>query len=154
MKVQITYYGMDGEGKNLTEAKKDAGSKIEKALHGYYTPRILRHGDQMALVAREPLSGWGYRLIYADTEGPVYLSMSRGTAEEVIHSAYHHMAQNAGHYNGIESKLSDRERKDLDSYFKWQSDYKEARSKGYDDENARYIAGGQLQLVKTASNPL
>lgn len=32
--IKITYYGMDGEGRTVKEAKADAGTKIEAALKG------------------------------------------------------------------------------------------------------------------------
>jgi hypothetical protein len=78
----------------------------------------------MALVARDPLCGWGYRLIWNDTEGAIYLNSGLWSKDDCIRSAYHHMAQNAGHYRGLESKLNDGQKRDLDSYFKLVEDEK------------------------------
>ena len=145
MKVHITYYGMDGEGRTITEAKKDAGAKIEKALHGYYTPRILRHAGYMALVAREPFSGWGYRLIHADstaTEESIYLSSSREDREDCVKTCFRHMAQLAGHYRGIEKYLTASDQAELDRYYEFQRRYAELRAEGHTDADAHRIACG------------
>ena len=145
MKVHITYYGMDGEGRTITEAKNDAGAKIEKALHGYYTPRILRHAGYMALVAREPFSGWGYRLIHAactETEEPIYLNTSRDDKEETVKTAFRHMAQLAQTYQGIEKYLTDADRRHLDDYFAWQNRYADFKAQGYNDNDCHRLASG------------
>lgn len=52
-KVKITYYGMDGEGKNVTEAKRDAGRKIEQAMAGNYCPTVLSWRGCQVLVWRD-----------------------------------------------------------------------------------------------------
>lgn len=148
-KVTVTYYGMEGTGRTVSEAKKDAGAKIEKALKGYYTPLILRHDGEMALVARDPFQGWGYRLIHADsteTKEQVYLNTGIWSQEDCIRSAFHHMAQNAGHYRGIESKLNDSQKRDLDSYFRWQDDYKRLRSEGLSDTDAHRMASSEVRV--------
>lgn len=67
--VRVTYYGMDGEGRNLTEAKRDAGRKIEEALAGDYTPEVVAYRGYVALVARDP-AGWDHRLIVTPEDGP------------------------------------------------------------------------------------
>ena len=139
-KVRITYFGMDGEGSNLTEAKKDAGKKIEAALSGFYTPAILRHGDYAVLVAREPLSGWGYRLIDEETEGYVYLSGSRDSRDSIIKSARIHMAQMAGHYVGLEKYLDDHDKRELDSLYTFHAEYSRLREEGKTDVEAHALA--------------
>lgn len=55
--VNITYFGMDGTGRTLTEAKKDAGRKIEEAMSGSYQPRVLASRGIAMLLWRDP-QGW------------------------------------------------------------------------------------------------
>jgi hypothetical protein len=56
--VRVTHYGMDGSGRNVTEAKRDAGRKIEAALSGHYTPEVAARKGWAALVFREPGRIW------------------------------------------------------------------------------------------------
>lgn len=57
-KVRITHYGMEGEGRTLTEAKCNAGQKIEAILSGRWEPRIVSAHGQARLVYRDPLGWW------------------------------------------------------------------------------------------------
>lgn len=63
-KVRITYYGMYGEGATMKEAKLDAGRKIEQAMEGSYDPFAVTWRGIVAVLARSPKSGYGYRFIY------------------------------------------------------------------------------------------
>ena len=48
--VRITYYGMEGEGSTLKEAKQDAGRKLEAAIRASSDPIcITRQNDGMYL---------------------------------------------------------------------------------------------------------
>ena len=60
--VSVDYYGMSGEGRNVTEAKRNASTKIVAALSGDYTPEIIAWRDCAALLFRTP-AGWKYRHI-------------------------------------------------------------------------------------------
>jgi hypothetical protein len=55
--VRVTYYGMDGAGRTVTEAKQDAGRQIERALEGSYEPTILASRGMAIMVWRDPY-GW------------------------------------------------------------------------------------------------
>lgn len=93
--VRIEYYGMDGEGKNVTEAKRDAGRKIERALSGSYSPEIVTWRTETALVYREP-DGWVYSIIRSDDRiraGAVH-GCREGTKDEAIRRARYSIAQN------------------------------------------------------------
>lgn len=57
--VSITYFGMDGIGRTVTEAKRDAGAKIERALNGNYWPVMLSAGEHTYIAYRDPC-GWNY----------------------------------------------------------------------------------------------
>ncbi len=93
MKVQIEYFGMQGSGENVTKAKRDAGTKIEAALSGSYTPEILEWRGTAILLYREP-SGWCSRII-ADKDGVRsgrVWGTSYGTFEECQRAALAHLA--------------------------------------------------------------
>ena len=82
--ARITYFGMEGEGRNLTEAKRDAGRKVEQALEGSYTPELIgdiSKGYAMLLV-RQPKLGWESILLYPGKEGALYGSSGSDTTKE------------------------------------------------------------------------
>ena len=67
--VTIEYYGVTGTGRNVTEAKRDAGEQIRKALDGDYTPSLIHWRQYTVLMARDPKFGWGYRISHAAEQG-------------------------------------------------------------------------------------
>lgn len=97
--VVIEYFGMGGSGKNVTEAKRDAGAKIEKALSGSYNPHVLEWRGYVAIVFRCP-DGWKWRQIVNPHDdfdkvktGTVYGNRGDGTFEEAMNSARQSLAQ-------------------------------------------------------------
>ena len=91
--VTIKYFGMDGTGRNITEAKRDAGSKLERAMDGSYSPVILRHRGTTCMIWREP-TGWEYRI--SRGEDRQYESLSGQTSacdsrDEAIREAIRHL---------------------------------------------------------------
>ena len=58
--IRIEYFGMEGSGPTVKEARADAGQKIEKALRGSYEPQVIAFDGQMAILWREPKHGWLY----------------------------------------------------------------------------------------------
>lgn len=96
--VRIEYYGMEGEGRTLTEAKKDAGRKIQAALGGYYTPELLTWRGETALIYREP-NGWRYSLLLSGgklIDRPYGISSNgpHASKKEALQSAGFSLAQN------------------------------------------------------------
>ena len=95
--VSVKYFGMDGVGRNVTEAKRDAGRKIEAALEGHYEPTIYRDGAAAVMVFRNPLHGWGHTVL-TDDDGAIragrhYASMDDGTWDGAKQRALGHLAQ-------------------------------------------------------------
>jgi len=62
-KVTIEYLGMPGSGATVTEAKRDAGRRIEEALEGDYSPIVAQWRDHAVLAFRHPRYEWGYRFL-------------------------------------------------------------------------------------------
>jgi hypothetical protein len=95
--VTLEYYGVIGTGKNVTEAKRDAGEQIRKALDGDYSPALIHWRQYTVLVWREPKLGWGYRISHPDAQGAeiyerMWLSYSGENREEVLLSLVKHIA--------------------------------------------------------------
>lgn len=166
IKIRLTYYGMDGEGATVKEAKADAGRRIERALAEMSkAPVIVSVDGRVALVAYDPGSGWGHRLIaYPGEEyrlGPQYVSGAFQTQHEAILHAAQHVVDlcwepaaedDEARYDEITSKpfgapmnhteRREMRRKILDGW-SWQRRYRTARDAGHNDEDARSIAFGQ-----------
>lgn len=60
--IRIDYYGVEGAGKTVKEAKLDAGRKIETMLKGDYVPEVIAFRGFVALLWREPY-GWFSKLL-------------------------------------------------------------------------------------------
>lgn len=92
--INITYFGMDGTGRTVTEAKKDAGAKIERALTGSYEPTLLSSRGFIVLVYRDP-DGWRSAIIADETGVRERVSHSSGRAdrEEALGEAFANLAQ-------------------------------------------------------------
>jgi len=143
--VRITYYGMEGEGKTLTEAKRDAGRKVEMALEGSYTPKLLGQLDSFhVIIWREP-NGWSYKLLNGDPvdatktytypEG-LYGCQGDSSYEDTLRSARRHLAQVAVDVSYLEDQ------QDINSWHRnrrCQDAYKAARAEGKTDAEAHEI---------------
>lgn len=77
-KITLTYYGVEGSGRTVTEAKRDAGRKIEAAFAGSYTPEMLAWRGYAILLYRSP-EGWHKALVVDD--GVPRESFGTGSAE-------------------------------------------------------------------------
>jgi hypothetical protein len=159
--IRITYYGMEGEGPTVREAKADAGNKLEQLVRDTESrPQIYSFGDRLAIIARTRYS-WGYWLL--ENNKP----MSGGTHgfenfADAQRSALSHMADLAWSHDVsddrafaaealkcLETANRDRDRAidDLVYRWQWQRRWKAARDQGFDDNKARNITGGLTHLV-------
>lgn len=150
-KITLTYFGVEGSGRTVSEAKKDAGRKIEAALTGDYDPFLIGHCGYLGLVGRDPRGGqlgtWGYRVIEAGCLGgdglTVFIDTNYASRHDAIAACAYHLAQNAGTYAGLERHLAAARLRDLDAYFLWQQEYAKAKSEGLGDEECRARANGR-----------
>jgi hypothetical protein len=147
--LTLKYYGMEGTGRNVTEAKKNAGHKIEKALSGDYTPLILVWRDHAYLVYRDPESGWRSRLIADDESGicagPVWgtISPDGDDKNKIVADCKLHLAQLGWEENdGKEPPtiLPNSHHGDFIEWAEFQLRYKEARRRGMSDNDAHSYA--------------
>jgi len=118
--VRIDYFGMDGSGRNVTEAKKDAGAKIEEALSGDYSPVLIRSNGEGVLIFREPKYGWGYALIHPDTQGVIRSNGSAyPTKNEAELKARNHLAQIIFTHDGPDGSEVIKDKHDLHNHKRW-----------------------------------
>lgn len=147
--VRITYYGMEGVGKNVTEAKRDAGSRIEEALKGDHEPVII--GDlarYAALLFRTPQHGWTYAVLAPDTKRLCAHLGIGNSRENVERHARNHLANLLDDVSLIDGKRYPADVTSWQEKHDWQVRMKELLSQGYSDNDARLIAGGMGHLVK------
>jgi hypothetical protein len=159
--IRITYYGMDGEGPTVREAKANAGNKLERLVRDIESgPQIYSFGDRLAIIARTRYS-WGYRLVENNKPmgGGTYGFENFADAQR---SALSHMADLAWSYDVSDDRAfaaeaikcleatdrdCDRVIDGLVYRWQWQRRWKAARDQGFDDNEARNIAGGLTHLV-------
>lgn len=146
-RVQIEYYGVAGSGRNVTEAKRDAGRKIEAALSGSYTPVVVSWRGWAALVYREP-GGWCRALIATPDgvrAGAVWASPNESAREEAVAMAQAHVADLGWQpSDGFEPPpfLTDpRLVGEFRSKVEFQLRYRAARERGFGDADAHSYAG-------------
>jgi hypothetical protein len=159
--IRIAYYGMDGEGPTVREAKADAGNKLERLVKDVESgPQIYSFGDRLAIIVRARYS-WGYRLVENNKPmGGGCTGFENFAAAQ--RSALGHMADLAWSHDVSDDRAfaaeamkcleaAHRERgraiDDLVYRWQWQRRWKAARDQGFDDNEARNIAGGLTHLV-------
>jgi hypothetical protein len=161
MQVNITYYGMEGTGRNVTDAKRDAGAKIERALSGDYTPDLVSYRGQAILIYRTP-GGWN-SCVLSDSaglrNGPCYGTTYPGSysREDVIREAREHLAQLTWTpEDGLIPPPFLKDRRSLSDYKTWaefQLRYREARTRGMDDNDAHSFAARNPQRPELWKEP-
>jgi hypothetical protein len=139
-KVRVTYYGMEGEGRTLTEAKADAGRKAERAISGTYTPLLISARGQSALVYRIPASGWWYTILRPEREQKqsLYGTNSSEDRDWTERRARMHLAQNIFEFDGptgLEVVKNRQDRKEHLSYLRFQYCYRAWREAGESNDN-------------------
>jgi len=143
--VRVEYYGVEGEGRNVTEARADAGRKIAKAIRGSYDPYYLHLGRESAIVYRTPLYGWSYALLDNRESGTVFGTTMGEPFEETLQSARKHLAQLAWDGCNDQECLDFVEKSDRGEFQRWldfQNAYKVARAEGLSDTDAFAKAAG------------
>lgn len=159
--ITMTYYGVEGRGRNITEAKRDAGSKIEKAIEGTYEPLILRFHDLVGICSRHPLHGWDYTIVYPDSQmdkqGHIRscFAGSYDTRAEAEQGLRRHIAQNVFNPRDPNSAqetasfiLDERDRKDHLSWCEWHYKIQVLRTRGYDDRQISEIINTMGELER------
>lgn len=91
--VTIDYFGVTGSGRNVTEAKRDAGAKLERFVASY-RPRSIHYRGTVYVIWTEPDGGVHseqivYRGEYRERRGSSWC----GSVEEALQSIVGSLAQ-------------------------------------------------------------
>lgn len=160
--VTVAYYGVEGTGRTVTEAKKDAGAKIEKQLTGTYEPVIVSYRETAYVIYRTPD---GYHAMPIMSGGKIREDHSRISCgnydrHDVILAIRQHVSQ-------LEWKPEDgetipellkpigqlmpdsfrRAQADYLTWVKWWMRYRTAMEAGKNDNDAREYAGGRTNVL-------
>jgi hypothetical protein len=147
-KITIEYFGFEGTGSTVKEAKQDAGRKIE-ALHiGSWTPVLVTWRGHTALLTRDT-HGWTKRFLQHDGDPLKIGQGSQGFGNDwagALHSTQRHIVQlgwNVGDPIDIfpDWFTDPRDRKEAIEYRQWQLNYRELRDRGLSDVDAHRYAG-------------
>jgi len=119
MNVRIEYYGMPGEGRTLTEAKKDAGAKIERAMNANYTPKVIQWRGNMALIWMTP-QGIEYSYVHENGKLGGICSVSGWEPKTVERSCRMNLAQLAADVTSDEvPAILEGDKGQIDAYWDW-----------------------------------
>lgn len=141
--IKVDYFGFEGSGPTVKEAKADAAKKlmafIKDAEHG---PRFLKIEDYL-IVTYRTYGTWAYRLFYPGC-GTGAECIGMATQEQAEKQGRHHAAQMASTIENVRTDflIDPQQQQELIDYFAWQKRYREAREEGYCDNDAHRIASG------------
>lgn len=145
--VRIDYFGMEGEGRNVTEAKRKAGAKLQAAMSGHYSPTVIAYRGYVSLVFREP-HGWCNRLIAEPEsgirEGKVYAHPNETTEAEAIRAACRHLADLGMRDDDTEPPYFLKDRQDIADWrsnHQFRARFRRAMRAGLDKDQAHNFAG-------------
>jgi hypothetical protein len=149
--MRITYHGMNGTGRNITEARRDAGLKIEQALSGSYDPVLLPLPDGTILVGfRTPTDGWSY-WFWRDGRLAGGCLCGSTTRDELERRMRRHAAQSTEDPRYLDHpSCTPRDHQDLQDHLAWQRRYQAAKAMGFTDTDAHAYACSPPQSADTA----
>lgn len=133
--VTVTYYGVEATGRNVTEAKREAGRKIESFVR-HHSPHYVKVGNSVAVIFPEPGGSTctEYPLMCGEWRGDnCGCGFSGDTIEEAIASAVLQLAMHedigvdADDWKQIgDKKLRDKQRREYLYHQGFQTAYKAA----------------------------
>lgn len=91
--VTIDYFGVEGSGKNVTEAKRDAGAKIQQLVKHCH-PRMYSRRGEHVVIYPDPHGGGWYSLLHADGDGETISSSSCVSFRDAEESGVRHLLSN------------------------------------------------------------
>lgn len=152
MKVlSVEYLGFVGKGKTVTEAKANAARQAQALIRDVEIgPKIVKLGSLYAVISRTKYC-WQYQMIWEDGS----VSCATGGfedegAKEMENRARVHAAQvlMTDDDPRLDLIVNQQDRESHQMYFNWQRTYRKAREEGFDDNDARLIAGGAKHLIR------
>ena len=140
--IRITYYGMDGEGSTVTDAKRDAGKKIEEALSRIGRVEMVTMQGLSAILYGDK-NGYSYKILFPDDpeNGRIWGCSSFGNdKDEAMDHLRNHLAQATWTPAMGENHPDLLGNKAFSSWARWQLRYITAKQSGMTDEQARTVA--------------
>ncbi len=158
--VRLTYFGVEAEGRTLTEARQAAGAKIERCFAEGFGPYIVGHHkypESFAIVMRADVDSWGYRfyergkLAGAIKTDPC--SCGFASAKDAVAACRRHMAQavcvpSSDDLTGFEFIESETDRRRHLDWIAWQRDFTRLRGEGRSESEAHAEARSNPDLVR------
>lgn len=144
--VKIEYFGFEGTGRTMKDAKADAGKKISALHNGSWTPVIISWRGETVLLTRD-LTGWVKRFLQHDnaeiTVGTG--SQSFDSRDEAIRASQRHIVQLGWRIEDpidiFPEWFTDKhDRKEAIEYRQWQLNYRELKDRGLNDNQAHRYA--------------
>jgi hypothetical protein len=147
-KITLEYFGFQGQGATVKEAKQDAGRKIEALHHGTWEPVVVTWRGETILIYRT-LDGWISRFLQHKGE-PLKVSSGcqchgNDDVKEVIRSVQRHVVQLGWTFEDPIDHFPDfctneADRREAIDYRKWQLAYRKFKDEGHDDNEAHRLA--------------
>lgn len=140
-RIRLEHFGVDGSGRTVTEAKQDAGRKIQALVEELRFPCVFRFPTGIVGVVARTVEGWSYALLYADQESrtDALAASGYGDQAETVAAMRRHVAQNLVFGvpdHGLSVLADDRARREHIGYVNWQLDYRALRAAGKSDHEA------------------
>lgn len=145
--VKVDLYGMEGHGRNITEAKENAGEQIRQVLDGRWEPACILAGNLVAFIWREP-GGWGYRIVSASESRMFHNCVSDDDYKETERACRMHLAQNL--MDMADPKSFDlsmsvvenhKDRREHAHYIEWQVCFRAWHDAGVDRDECHRLCG-------------
>jgi hypothetical protein len=148
-KITLEYFGFEGSGATVKEAKQDAGRKIEALHSGSWTPVLVTWRGHTALLTRDT-HGWTKRFLQHDGD-PLKIGQgsehfgSGSNFTDALHSTQRHIVQLGWQFGDPIDIFPDwftdeAGRKEAISYRQWQLRYKQNKADGLSDNEAHQKA--------------
>lgn len=87
--ITLDYYGVEGTGRTVTEAKRDAGERIKRIVR-HLSPRIYSWRGYSVVISPNE-HGAQYTLIHPDSDGSVHSCSLCADMDDATKSAVKHM---------------------------------------------------------------
>lgn len=154
--ITVNYFGFDGSGKTVKEAKADAARKAQAFISdAEIGAKILKLDSAYAVISRA-CGGWQYQIIWPDgISGTVAVCMGE-SLKDAERRVRMHVAQVLCSIpdNPLNSLIVDKtDQAEYKRWFNWQCRYREAVSSGYSDDQARQIASGTPLVLSQQAEP-
>ena len=149
--VKINYYGIEAEGRNVTDAKRKAG-KIIESLVEQNCPSIYRWGSHTIILHYTP-TGWGYVIACPDGHICRCITTEHDHCDALGRAMEHasDFASDAGEREQMPANLGEKLVKAIRDRWAerdaWQGRYSAALQAGRSEHEAHTIACGMGHLL-------